>query len=285
MTKLIGKAAFASILGFTLLGMPAFAQDDHDAQEPDMAHAEETHAAQSTQPVIEEPEEVSVTGQVQLSALLFEHISRGVLAMDGDRETADLRRETALWLDHLAGRMERDIDGLVAAEENLARASDRETQARAEMRSALTSTLSQAMQELEEVRSGDIPDELAARLTEVEHILDALEEATTNTSEMRDMVIDMSFADPLEEDVRDALIARLIDVQTNTGVVIDFNTADIAQNIHLDGEAPVTLSTLELRTALTSLYEENMDVLTPEGEEAEPVVDVPAPSFVGITLD
>ncbi|HBH90638.1 MAG TPA: hypothetical protein DDY27_12140, partial [Hyphomonadaceae bacterium] len=120
---------------------------------------------------------------------------------------------------------------------------------------------------------------------EVEDLLDALEEASADTVQMRELIIDLHFEEPLEEDVRLALVERLIAFQTAHGVVLDFDGADLSQNIHLEGEAPVTLSTLELRTALNSIYEENMDVLTPEGEEAEPIVDVPTPTFIGITLN
>ncbi len=286
MTKLFRRAALASAFGLTFMALPAFAQDDADAHAAeDVMHKAEVHEEAPAPEAEAAEEEISIAGQAELTALIFEHMSRGVLAMDGDRDTAELRREVSVWLDRLAGKLEGDVSGVLRSEAALATAIARDAEARAEMEEELAATLSQALEELEAVRAEGVPDEMALRLEEVEDLLDALEEGSADTVQMRELIIDLHFEEPLEEDVRLALVERLIAFQTAHGVVLDFDGADLSQNIHLEGEAPVMLSTLELRTALNSIYEENMDVLTPEGEEAAPIVDVPTPTFIGITLN
>ncbi|MAI91171.1 hypothetical protein [Ponticaulis sp.] len=282
----------ASLLSLSLFALPAIAQDDHpveDSAEHETvdAHAEE-HGAEAPAEVeaAPEPAETSLVNEIELAALILEHQSRGVLAISGNRETSAVRQDVSLWLVELAEDLRRESQAVEVAHTAFLRAEARNAEANAELKSDLADTLADAFAEIEAFSHEDLPDELVTRLSETYDILDALEEAAEDVPETRPLLIVIEFADVLDDPMRLAFNDRLNLLQVETGMTLDFDGADLAQTVTLEGEAPMGLSPLELRGLLTRIISEPLpvdDEAAPRRRPAEPDT-LPAASFIGIEI-
>lgn len=219
-----------------------------------------------------------VMGHVRTALDLLDSGSREVLAGEGDRRTADARREAARWMSSLAGRIRDSTGGIEKADSEFLTARD---SFYAELVKADTE-LREAEQRIEtrfiRLEAEGAPKAVIAAKPKLAAAREALQQAVKAAARYRTANIEIELTEgEYDPAVFDLVTARLAALQQKNGMVLKADTPDMGPAMRFSGRVPVTLEARQIRVMLDQLF-------VPEaGDEA--ALEIPAPVFIAITLD
>ena len=264
------------VLSSAVCGLSAYAEEAQDETPP----AEEmTHEA----PVItaEHTEEKALSNEIRLTSLLLQELARGTLALDGDRATDTERKGLSVWLANFSRELSQGVSKL-----------EREEIARREAESDYQNTLKKVRTHIDQVIEGAEEDLarfkkspiLADQLADTEDLLAALKDSIQEREAVRALTVDLSFAEPLSNEDAASFVTQLLAFQAKTGVVLEYDGGDLAQEMLLTGEAPVSLNANVLKADILAMFD---PVGADAGETVDPAlpIDLPNPTYLAITLD
>jgi hypothetical protein len=264
------------VLSSAVCGLTVYAQEAHDAP-----HSAEETAHEPPAITAEPTEEKALSNEVRLTSLLLQELARGTLALDGDRDTGAGRKAFSVWLANLSRELSQGVSKL-----------EREEIARHEAETDYQNTLKKVRTHIDEVIEGAGEDlsqfkkspVLSEQLADTEDLLSALGESIKEREAVRSVTIDLSFADPLSNEDAASFVTQLLAFQVNTGVVLEYDGGDLAQEMLLTGEVPASMSSGVLKAHLLAMFE---PVGGDSGQPADPAlpVDLPDPVYLAITLD
>lgn len=268
-------------LSALLLASPAVADETStETEAPVVETVPETVEAEADLP---SPEQNLISETVRVKEV-FEARSRQVLAASGDRSTSEARKSLSIWLASLAHDLDGGLMELAKASAAFDRAKTREEVALANAQSDLLARLEAAKADIQSREANNLPPILQPVLDEIMQELETLEGQASDLESTRAIEIDLTFADGLSDEDRLLFTERLAEFQSATGIVLSEEPGGFATGIWLEGRAPASTTVLEIKTALASIWTPPVPT-TEEGEDAPLIVDLPDPSFVGITLN
>lgn len=268
-------------LSALLLASPAVA--DETSTETEAPVIETVPETVEAEPELPSPEQ-NLIAATQRVKDVFEARSRQVLAASGDRSTAKARQSLSIWLAALADDLDDGLMELAKASAAFDLAKTREDVALAKAQSDLLARLEAARADVHSREENNLPPILQPVLDEIMEELETLQGKASDLESTRAIEIDLTFAEGLTDEDRLLFTERLSEFQSATGVVLTEEPGGFATGIWLEGRAPASMTVLQLKTALASIW--TPPVPTAEDEEDAPlIVDLPDPSFVGITLN
>ena len=264
------------VLSSAVFGLSAYAQDTHDEAHP----AEE--AAHDVPVITAEPtEEKALSNEVRLTALLLQELARGTLALGGDRDTDTERQSFSVWLADFSRELTRGVSKLERDEIALREAETSYKNTLKQVRDHVGETIESADADLKGFGKSKI---LAEQLADAKDLLSALSETIMEREAVRPATIELSFAEPLSNEDAASFVTQLLAFQAKTGAVLEYNGGDIAQEMLLSGEVPVSMEARLLKADILAMFE---PIGAGTGELAAPQqpIDLPDPAYIAITLD
>lgn len=220
---------------------------------------------------------------VQRAADLLDEASKAVLAGDGDRKTADVRRDTAALLAKTARSVTSDMTDLEHTEKAFIEAEDDRATALVQASQAISVETTEFEKKLAKLEAEPHSEIVKRNLPKIREALELLKKTETAFDLVKDVRVELVFSDKeYTEGAKDLVSDQLIAAGQLSNIVLMPLEPEAANKLTLVGKVPEVMTAVLLREGILASLEQ-LEIA--KAVEATAPTILPELDFLAITIE